>query len=165
MQPHHAAANSTGTDESEAAASSTLPAATSGRHGDEENRPLGRPVVHFEIIGRDGERLRAYYGALFGWRFDTANPMDYGLVAREDNTRPDGTGIGGGVGSAPNGYAGHVTFYVDVPDVEAALEEATRLGGRRVMGPHTVGEGIEIGQFVDPEGHLVGVLRKEDPRA
>jgi len=120
---------------------------------------LGRPVVHFEIIGRDGDRLRAYYGALFGWSFDSAGAMDYGLV------RPGDAGIGGGIGSAPEGYAGHVTFYVDVADVEAALVEAERLGGRRVMGPHTVAEGVEIGQFVDPEGHLVGVVRGSDPHA
>jgi uncharacterized protein len=126
---------------------------------------VGRPVVHFEIIGRDGELLRAFYGALFGWTFETPNPMDYGVVSREDNARADGAGIGGGIGSAPNGYAGHVTFYVDVPDVEAALEEATELGGRRVMGPHAVNDCIEIGQFVDPEGHLVGVVRERDTHA
>jgi len=27
------------------------------------------PVVHFEIIGTDPERLRRYYCALFGWNF------------------------------------------------------------------------------------------------
>jgi len=26
---------------------------------------MGNPVVHFEIIGSDGERLRRYYGELF----------------------------------------------------------------------------------------------------
>lgn len=55
------------------------------------------------------------------------------------------------------GYDGHVTFYVGVSDVEAALAKAESLGGERVMGPHEVAEGTVIGQFKDPEGHMVGV--------
>ena len=43
--------------------------------------------------------------------------------------------IGGGVGTGPDGYEGHVTFYIAVPDVEAALAKAESLGGTRVMGP------------------------------
>jgi uncharacterized protein len=120
---------------------------------------MGQPVVHFEIVGRDADALRRYYGELFGWRFDADNPMNYGLVQRDQNVADDGTGIGGGIGAGPEGYEGHVTFYVGVPDVEAALARAESLGGSRMMGPETVMEGVEIGQFQDPEGHLVGVVR------
>jgi len=28
---------------------------------------MGYPVVHFEVIGQDGEALRRFYSALFGW--------------------------------------------------------------------------------------------------
>ena len=31
---------------------------------------MGQPVVHFEIIGKDGDKLQGYYGELFGWTFD-----------------------------------------------------------------------------------------------
>jgi predicted enzyme related to lactoylglutathione lyase len=120
---------------------------------------MGQPVVHFEIVGRDGEKLRSYYSALFGWRIDTSNPVGYGLVGREDNVSAEGIGIGGGVGAGPEGYDGHVTFYVAVPDVEAALGKAESLGGTRVLGPEKVMEMVEIGLFTDPEGHLVGVVK------
>jgi predicted enzyme related to lactoylglutathione lyase len=120
---------------------------------------MGQPVVHFEIIGKDGEKLRSYYGELFGWQFDAENPMGYGVVQRDQNVAPDGTGIGGGVATGPEGYAGHVTFYVAVPDVEASLAKAESLGGARVMGPEKVMDDIEIGLFNDPEGHLVGVVK------
>ena len=120
---------------------------------------MGAPVVHFEIMGRDPEKLRSYYGELFGWRFDTGNPMDYGLVNREENLTADGMGIGGGIGGAPEGYAGHVTVYVGVPDVEAALAKAESLGGTRMMGPEQVTDGVEIGLFVDPEGRTLGVIK------
>jgi predicted enzyme related to lactoylglutathione lyase len=120
---------------------------------------MGQPVVHFEVIGRDGEKLRSYYSELFGWEFDSNNPMNYGVVQREGNTNAEGIGIGGGVGGpGPDDYAGHVTFYVEVPDIEAALAKAESLGGTRMMGPDTMMEGLEIGLFTDPEGHVIGLV-------
>ena len=122
---------------------------------------MGQPVVHFEVIGKDGEKLRSYYSELFGWEFgDPVGPTNYAVVAREGNTNADGVGIVGGVGTAPEGYDRHVTFYVEVPDVAAALEKAESLGGTRMMGPDKVPEvGIEIALFTDPEGHVVGLVK------
>jgi uncharacterized protein len=80
-------------------------------------------------------------------------------VQREANVNRDGLGIGGGVGAAPEGYDGHVTFYAEVPDVETSLAQAESLGGSRMMGPEKVMEGVEIGLFNDPEGHLVGLIK------
>ena len=121
---------------------------------------MGQPVVHFEVIGKDGEKLRAYYSELFAWEIDADNPMGYGMVQREGNTNADGAGIGGGVGGGPEGYEGHVMFYIEVPDVEAALAKADELGGTRTMGPDEVpGGGLVIGHFKDPEGHLIGVVQ------
>jgi len=120
---------------------------------------MGQPVVHFEIIGKDGDKLKSYYAELFGWEMDSNNPMNYGVVPREGNTNEDGAGIGGGISGGPEGYDGHVTFYIEVPDVEAALAKAESLGGSRVMGPDAVMEGLEIGQFADPEGHVIGVVK------
>jgi uncharacterized protein len=119
---------------------------------------MGQPVVHFEVIGKDGGNLQSYYSELFDWQIDASNPMSYGIVMREQNLNPDGVGIGGGVGGGPEGYEGHVTFYVEVPDVEAALAKAESLGGTRLMGPEEIMEGTVLGQFTDPEGHLVGVV-------
>ena len=119
---------------------------------------MGQPVVHFEVIGKDAATLQGYYSDLFGWEIDSDNPMNYGVVQRDGNTNADGVGIGGGVGTGPEGYDGHVTFYVEVPDVEAALAKAESLGGSRMMGPEVM-EQIEIGLFNDPEGHVVGVVK------
>jgi uncharacterized protein len=124
---------------------------------------MGNPVVHFEIIGNDPHRLRSYYGDLFGWEFDTSGPAspavseagNYGFV--DGNTTTDGIGIPGGVGGG-TAYKGHAMFYVGVPDVEAALQKAEDLGGTRLMGPEkNPGTDLVIGQFTDPEGHLIGV--------
>jgi predicted enzyme related to lactoylglutathione lyase len=120
---------------------------------------MGQPVVHFEVVGKDGEKLQKYYSDLFGWEIDANNPMHYGMVAREGNVSPEGIGIGGGIGAGPEGYGGHVTFYVGVADVEAALSKAESLGGTRVMGPEKIMDMVELGHFTDPEGHLVGVVK------
>ena len=120
---------------------------------------MGQPVVHFEVIGKDGKKLQTYYSDLFGWKIDANNPMNYGIVPREGNVNADGIGIGGGVGAGPEGSDGHLTFYVEVPDVEAALVKAENLGGKRIFGPDVVTEGVELGHFADPEGHVVGVLK------
>jgi uncharacterized protein len=119
---------------------------------------MGQAVVHFEIAGKDPDKLQGYFSELFGWDIDADNEFKYGIVAREGNTNADGIGIGGGISGGPEGYDGHVTFYVEVPDVEAALAKAEGLGGTRVMGPDEVMEGLTIGLFTDPEGHVIGVM-------
>ena len=123
---------------------------------------MAHPVVHFEVIGKDPDRLRAYFGELFGWQFDTPSPVApevsepgrYGFL--DLIAAADGTGIRGGVGGGA-AYDPHALFYVGVPDVEAALQRAEILGGRRVMGPVTSPSGLVIGHFTDPEGNLFGV--------
>ncbi len=57
-----------------------------------------------------------------------------------------------------------MTFYVEVPDVEAALARAEVLGGTRMMGPDEVMPGLVIGLFNDPEGHTIGLV-KSGPQA
>lgn len=124
---------------------------------------MGQPVVHFEVIGTDGERLRRYYSELFGWKIDADNPMSYGIVDKADNPAADGSlGISGGVAGyeeVPNS----VTFYVAVPDVEEALARAESLGGRRIMGPQQVTDEVELGHLADPEGNVIGVVRDRMP--
>jgi uncharacterized protein len=125
---------------------------------------LGQPVVHFEIIGRDPAKLRSYYGELFGWEFQTGDaatdavsePGDYGFV----DGSTTGNGINGGIGGG-EGYERRVLFYVEVPNVGAALEKAESLGGKRRMGPEGTPGTLVVGQFTDPEGHLIGVAGTE----
>ncbi len=54
---------------------------------------MANPVVHFEIIGRDGAALNRFYGEVFGWTINADNPMNYGMVDT------GGQGINGGISS------------------------------------------------------------------
>ncbi len=120
---------------------------------------MEQPVVHFEIIGRDPEKLRSYYGELFGWTFQTGDAQTEAVSEDSNYGFVDGSasgGINGGVGGGPS-LTPRVLFYVGVPDVEAALQEAERLGGTRQVGPEGTPGTLVVGQFTDPEGNLIGV--------
>jgi uncharacterized protein len=117
---------------------------------------MGHPVVHFEIIGTDPAALRSYYGELFGWSFDTSGPVapsvsepgNYGFTDAPTST--DIRGIPGGVGGGA-GHHPHVLFYVGVPDVEAALQKAENLGGKRRLGPERAsGRDLMVAHFTEP---------------
>jgi predicted enzyme related to lactoylglutathione lyase len=117
---------------------------------------MSRPVVFFEVLGKDGSALRSFYAQLFDWSFNQmggdAAALDYGIVAA------DGHGIEGGVGTAPPGSPGHVTFYVATGDVAGSLEHAQTLGGSLVMAPMELPGGGIVGLFADPEGHTIGLV-------
>ncbi|HLG72761.1 MAG TPA: VOC family protein [Chloroflexota bacterium] len=110
------------------------------------------PVVHFEIEGKDGNKLMEFYGELFEWKVDANNPMNYGMV---DN---GGNGINGGIGTSQNGQP-WCGFYVSVPDCQAALDKAESLGGKTIMPPMKMeGYGLTLAMFADPEGNQVGLV-------
>ena len=118
-------------------------------------------AIHFEIIGSDPDKLRGFYGELFGWEFDlsgtvseqVSEPDNYGFMAPIPGP---GGGIAGGVGGGP-AYDPQVVLYIGVPDVEQSLARAQELGGQRRMGPETAPSGLVIGHFHDPAGNLVGL--------
>jgi predicted enzyme related to lactoylglutathione lyase len=113
-------------------------------------------VVWFEVVGKDGNALRSFYSDLFGWQFSEPGDMDYGMVEGANG------GIGGGVGSAPDGKD-HLTFYVGVDDPQAALDKAEKLGGKIVMGVTEIPNVVTFALFNDPEGHLVGIVKNQPP--
>lgn len=108
-------------------------------------------VIHFEVVGRDGKALQRFYSDLFGWNFNTDNPGGYGISSS------DQTGVVVGVGSTQDGSTDHVTGYVAVSDIDAALKRATELGGKVVMPKMQPGPNATIALVADPEGHIIGL--------
>jgi predicted enzyme related to lactoylglutathione lyase len=118
---------------------------------------MGNPVVHFEIVGKDAPRVRSFFADVFGWKIGEfiAGPglRDYTLVDT------GGAGINGGIGSPPDGYDGHVTFYVHVESVADTLEAIEQRGGTHMMGPEPAPGGIVVGLFRDPAGNVIGLVQ------
>jgi predicted enzyme related to lactoylglutathione lyase len=110
---------------------------------------MGRPVVHFEIGGRDRARSAEFYGALFGWttrEMGEASMIDTGA----------GSGIPGhftALGHEPYRY---VTVYVDVDDVPGYLANAESLGGETLIPPVEIPQGT-FAWFKDLDGNVIGL--------
>lgn len=113
---------------------------------------MAHKVIHFEVLGKDAAALQSFYRGLFDWQINADNPMNYGIIG------PDDGGIGGGVGPAMDGNP-FVTFYVEVDDLQAALDKAGELGGTTVMPPMDVPGGPSIALFSDPEGNKIGLVK------
>jgi uncharacterized protein len=114
-------------------------------------RGAGHSVVHFEITAQDPRALHSFYSSLFGWKINADNPMNYGMV------QAGGKGISGGIGPAQG--APHVTFYVAVPDLDAALRKVGELGGDTVVPPTEIPDMVTFAIFTDPEGHRIGLVK------
>lgn len=115
---------------------------------------MGQPVIFFEVLGRDGDGLRSFYAELFGWKIEKSpGPMDYGMVSAGS------AGLDGGVAAAADGWAPHVTIYVQTNDVQGALDRAGELGGNTIHPPMTLPSGGTIALMADPEGHAIGLVK------
>ncbi len=115
------------------------------------------PVVHVEILGSDAPRLQRFYAELFGWK-TTLNPVGYGYVPVAPAPP---VALTGGVGPSPQRQP-LVIFYVKVADPASTLKMAEALGGRIVMPPVEVPGGIIFARFADPEGNIVGIVRRQN---
>ena len=117
---------------------------------------MKNPVVHFEVMGKDVEKLQQFYRSLFDWDIRASAEFDnYGMV--ED---PENTNLSGGIGHAQEGN-GHVTFYVQVDDPQTYLDKAVSLGGKIASPIMTTGD-VTFALLTDPEGHLIGVAKTPD---
>ena len=107
-------------------------------------------VVHWEVQAKNPGKQQQFFGSLFGWKIAVDKKMNYGMVSPAGKDT-----IGGGIGGA-QGEA-RVTFYVQVPDINATLAKAETLGAQTIM-PRTDLGMIVMAQFKDPEGNVIGVV-------
>ena len=114
---------------------------------------MPNPVVHFEIMGSDGAALQGFYRELFGWKVDTDDEWQYGLVETGG-----GGGINGGIAGTQDGDAKRITVYAAVDDPQAYLDKAEGLGATTLM-PVTDMGGLVIAMFRDPAGNATGLVK------
>lgn len=112
---------------------------------------MGSPIVHFEIITTDPPALAKFYSELFGW--STQEFMGGYFVI----DTMAGSGINGGIGGAQQGPPTGAGFYVEVADLQAALDRAASLGGSTAV-PIVEMEMVTFAKIADPEGNQVGIV-------
>jgi predicted enzyme related to lactoylglutathione lyase len=90
---------------------------------------LSNPVVHLELHTGDGERARAYYSDLCGWRDERIDSAGGSYLALEMGGR-----LGGGIVEC--GLARALWLpYVEVPEICGATRNAQRLGASVLLPP------------------------------
>lgn len=113
---------------------------------------MANKVIWFEVIGKETSKLQSFYANLFGWNLKKTDGDDYKM------TDPEQTGIGGGIGTVPGGGS-WATFYVGVDDIEKAIAQAEKLGGK-VLVPIMKLPEVTFAVITDPEGHPVGIAQE-----
>src|SRR5215510_10307545 len=99
-------------------------------HREGPNIMASNRIVHFEIPANNPVQLTQCYSELFGWKFQKA-PIpgpEYWLC----DTGSEGPGINGAVMQRQNAQQ-PLMNYVDVPDIDAAIGKATKLGAKVAM--------------------------------
>ena len=116
---------------------------------------MGQPVAFFEVVSADHERVQKFYSELFGWQVAADPEMGgYGLV----DTGAGESAIGGGIGPASQPGDAGVKIYMRVDDLDAYLDRAEKLGGRRLVPPTDLpGDFGRFAVFTDPDGNQVGL--------
>lgn len=117
---------------------------------------MGNPVVHFEIAGPDGPSLVQFYRDLFGWDVQVQGPEmgNYGVVMWTED------GIGGGIMGTTEDMPvpNYVTFYIQVEDLQAALDKLSGIGGSTVMPPMEIAPEVgSVAMFADPAKNAIGL--------
>ena len=81
-------------------------------------------MVHVEIPAGDTAQARAFWGGLFGWRFQTfeGSPSEYHTTQFSETQ--------GGAISAADGDKRGARVYFDVDDIRASVARVSELGGR-----------------------------------
>ena len=115
---------------------------------------MNSPVLQFQINSKAPDETARFYGELFGWRVDADNPLGYRTIRTGS-----GAGIQGGIWPAPPHAGNFVQLFIGVPDVGAAVADATRLGGKVVIPVTKLPEGDEMAVLLDPHGMPFGLMK------
>ena len=117
---------------------------------------MGNPVVHFEIGGKDVERLIDFYSTVFEWNIIPLNDQLYIADPASDQ------GIEGHLFQTTEemDFTNLVIIYVQVDDIQASLEKAESLGGKTCVPPQVIPGGMgSFAMFLDPSGNSVGLYQ------
>jgi predicted enzyme related to lactoylglutathione lyase len=118
------------------------------------SKSLPNNIAHFAITASDVDRARAFYEAVFGWRFEAWGPPGFYLVCTGTDDEP---GIQGAL-QASSEYAlpagaGGVEITVAVEDVAEIARRVESAGGRLFMREATIPGVGTLVKFEDTEGN------------
>lgn len=117
-------------------------------------------LSHFEIFGDQPEKLAELYRALFDWRIEKPDGIDYWrIMAADDAVRPLG-----GLARRPSFDLHGWLAYFQVPSVAEAIETVERHGGQVLKERTAVPRTAWYAVVRDPAGNAFAVW-EPDPLA
>jgi predicted enzyme related to lactoylglutathione lyase len=103
----------------------------------------------------DPKKCKAFYGAIFDWKFDDESMPGYTLV----NTGAEPTG---GVFPKPDDVpVPCINVYFQVEDIEAVLAKVAELGGKTLVPKTQIPKVGHFAMFTDLEGTVIGILQPD----
>lgn len=113
--------------------------------------PAYNAVTWFEIGTPDVAAAKSFYGQLFGWSFAADGP--YTLI-----TAPGAAGPGGGIFNTGGNVPPYAVFVVQVADVAATAARTEELGGKVVVAPMQLDDGMAVAYVADPNGSMFALF-------
>jgi len=113
--------------------------------------PAANTVAWFEIGAPDVDAAKAFYGPLFSWSF--APDGTYTLI-----TAPGAAGPSGGIFNTGGNIPPYAVFVVQVTDVAATAARAEELGGKVVVAPNKLDDGMVVAYLTDPNGSMFALF-------
>lgn len=116
---------------------------------------MANPIIHWELMVKDVEKAKAFYGRLFDWTIDDQKFPGY-------TTIQPGSGPMGGMMARPPGVPmSALNTYFKVADLDATLKRAVELGAKIIVPKREVPGICCFAIFLDPEQIPVGILQEK----
>lgn len=120
---------------------------------------MPRPI-HFEMSFEDADRIKKFYGDVFGWTFQQFgdDSMPYWLATTGPDSEP---GINGGLMVRQGGMPAGTTNTCGVESVDKAVETIKAAGGTIAMEKMAVPGMGWVAYAFDTEGNMFGVFEMD----
>lgn len=131
--------------------------------GDDTEETMADTIVHFEIPADDPDALKAFYGDVFGWQFQTlSHPGMPGGEYIAISTRGEGGGYGIDGGMYKKAIPGDKPRnYISVTSLGDTVAKVKASGGTVIVERMAVPGVGYIAIVQDPEGNDTGVIQPD----
>ena len=127
---------------------------------------MSNHLAHFTVHANDLTRAQAFYGKVFGWKFEPWGPPGFFIIKTgEPKTKK---AVGGALHQRMEPMPGKEMIgfecSIAVNDVDATAAAVEKQGGTIVMPKATIPTVGTLIKFLDPEGNFVCAIQYEPGR-
>lgn len=127
--------------------------------------PKSGEFVWTEIASNDADKCKAFYNAIFGWKFQESSASQTGMEYIEFSAGDD-SHVGGMYQIDPAWFGGnppppHFMSYVAVDDVDENARLAAELGATIIRGPMDIPNVGRMCIIQDPTGAMIATFRPQ----